>query len=96
MHYIPEELTLHLTSIFKDKNDPEPDWFHVTSTRAGRSIGPNALNTPFNPVDPYPSLKDAKQKAAAMLGVDYTSIKLVHYLQPYVQAYEDPEPLVVR
>jgi hypothetical protein len=94
MHFIPEQLTLHLTSIFKGKDDPSPEWFHVTSTRPNRGIGPNRLNVPFNPINPSYSIKEAKQLAAKMLGVDYTAIELVHYLKHYVADAEASAPLV--
>lgn len=93
-HFIPEQLTLHLTSIFRDEKDQTPERFHVTSTRANRSIGPDRLNVSFNPINPAFSIKEAKQLAAKLLGVDYEAIQLVHYLQPYVMEAEKSEPLI--
>lgn len=89
MHLIPERLTLHLTSIHGSEN---PERFHIVSSRAGRGIGPNALDVPFNPINPYFSINEAKEKAAKMLGVDYEAIELVDYLQPRVAQYEASDP----
>lgn len=96
MNFIPEQLMLHLTSIVRDKDDPTPERFHVTSTRPGRGVGPNQLNVSFNTINPSYSIKEAKQLAAKILGVDYDAIRLVDYLQPYVDEAEQSEPLIAR